>query len=92
VALTESGLESRVQNGENDGATLRHDDTARLWLGPIPLAQGQAELHRDLALPPAWRSDRLRALAFVQDGGAHLLQAVDTASCQDGAAAGGRPR
>lgn len=89
VAITEGGLETQVRRGENGGATLRHDDTARLWLGPIALVHGQAELHRELVLPPDWRRERLRALAFVQDGDAYVLQAVDTAACKDGLADAG---
>ncbi|MGB9110695.1 MAG: DUF1223 domain-containing protein [Telluria sp.] len=89
VAITEGGLETQVRRGENGGATLRHDDTARLWLGPIALVHGQAGLHRELVLPPDWRRERLRALAFVQDGDAHVLQAVDTAACKDGFADAG---
>lgn len=92
VAITESGLASQVRRGENGGATLHHDDTARLWLGPVAFAQGQAELHRDLALPPQWRREGLRALAFVQDDHAHMLQAVDTAACAMPLAQTGRPQ
>lgn len=92
VAITEGGLETQVRRGENGGATLRHDDTARLLLGPVAFVHGQAELHRELILPPDWRRERLRALAFVQDGDAHVLQAVDTAACKDGFANAGRPR
>jgi hypothetical protein len=92
VAITESGLASQVRRGENGGATLHHDDTARLWLGPVAFTQGQAELHRDLALPPQWRREGLRALAFVQGDGAHVLQAVDTAACATPIAQAGRPQ
>jgi hypothetical protein len=81
VAITESGLETQVRRGENGGATLRHDNTARLLLGPVAFVRGQAELHRDVALPPTWRREGLRALAFVQDDNAHVQQAVDTAAC-----------
>ncbi|OON61160.1 hypothetical protein B0920_19770 [Massilia sp. KIM] len=89
VALTESGLASRVARGENAGVTLRHDDTARLWLGPIALHSATARLTHELALPAQWRPDRLRALAFVQDADARILQALDTSSCA-GAQAGRR--
>jgi hypothetical protein len=92
VAISESGLASQVRRGENGGATLRHDDTARLWLGPIAFTQGQAELHRDVTLPPQWRREGLRALAFVQGDGAHILQAVDTAACATPIAQAGRPQ
>lgn len=90
VAVTESGLSSQVRRGENGGATLHHDDTARFWLGPVAFTRGQAELHRNLALPPQWRREGLQALAFVQDDDAHVLQAVDTATCTTPIAHAGR--
>jgi len=92
VAITESGLASQVRRGENGGVTLHHDATARLWLGPVALEQGRAELHRDLPLPPQWRRAGLQALAFVQDENAHVLQAVDTAACRMPLAQAGRPQ
>ena len=45
--------------------------------------------------PPAdkqWRRQGLQALAFVQDEGAHVLQAVDTAACAAPLAQAGTPR
>lgn len=90
VAVTESGLSSQVRRGENGGVTLHHDDTARFWLGPVAFSQGQAELHRTLALPPQWRREGLQAIAFVQDDDAHVLQAVDTAPCTTPIAHAGR--
>lgn len=90
VAITESGLSSEVRRGENGGATLRHDDTARFWLCPIAFTQGKAELHHDLTLPAQWRRENLRVLAFVQDAGADILQAVDTAACATPIAQAGR--
>lgn len=92
VAITESGLASQVARGENSGRTVHHDDTARLLLGPVAFTQGQAELHRDVVLPPQWRRQGLQALAFVQDEGAHVLQAVDTAACAAPLAQAGRPQ
>ncbi len=49
--------------------------------GPVAFTRGQAELHRNLAMPRQWRREGLQALAFVQDDDAHVLQAVDTATC-----------
>ncbi|TFW30726.1 DUF1223 domain-containing protein [Duganella callida] len=92
VAITESGLVSQVKRGENGGATLHHDDTVRLWLGPVAFTHGRAELHSDIALPPQWRGDGLRALAFVQDQRAHVLQAVDTSACVPPMAPTGSPQ
>lgn len=81
LALSESGLVSQVLRGENSGATLRHDDTVRLWMGPFPLAQGKARVRQSISLPAAWRSERVQAVAFVQGADARILQAVSTAQC-----------
>lgn len=83
MAIAESGLVSDVARGENRGAMLRHDHTARLWLGPFPLAHGKARVHQVVSLPAAWNSERVHAVAFVQgaaDG--RILQAVSTGECQ----------
>jgi hypothetical protein len=83
LAVTESGLDSRVTRGENGGATLHHDAAARLLFGPVALVDGKAQLHRDVVLPAGWRRDRLQAVAFVQEqGGPAILQALGTASCR----------
>lgn len=81
LAVSESALVSTVTHGENSGATLRHDNTARLWLGPIQLKQGTARLSQNISLAPDWRRQNLQAVAFVQDQG-NVLQAVSTAQCQ----------
>lgn len=82
VALSESGLVSHVLRGENGGATLRHDDTVRLWLGPFPLAQGKVHVQKTISLPAAWQRERVQAVALVQRADdARVLQAVSTAQC-----------
>ncbi|MDQ2820181.1 MAG: DUF1223 domain-containing protein [Pseudomonadota bacterium] len=83
VAVTESGLDSRVSRGENSGATLHHDAAARVLFGPVALVAGQARLHREVDVPSGWRRDHLQAVAFVQEqGGPAILQALGTASCR----------
>ncbi|MBC7685173.1 MAG: DUF1223 domain-containing protein [Bdellovibrionales bacterium] len=82
VALSESALVSTVLRGENQGLTLRHDDTARLWLGPFSLERGSALMRQQVLLPAGWQRERLQALAFVQAPDARILQAVSTAQCQ----------
>ena len=82
VALSESALVSKVLSGENQGATLRHDATARLWLGPFALTGGSAHMRQQVALPAGWQRERLQAVAFVQAPDARILQAVITAQCQ----------
>jgi hypothetical protein len=82
VALTESELTSHVLRGENSGATLHHDNTVRLWFGPIALNSGSAHLHQEVSLPSAWNRQHLQAVAFVQEPHqGRVLQAVSTAQC-----------
>ena len=70
-----------MTRGENSGATLRHDNTARMWFGPIPLEAGRAQLRQKIKLPNDWRRQNLQAVAFVQEQGS-VLQAVSTAQCK----------
>ena len=85
LAVSESGIVSKVLRGENRGATLHHDAAVRLWLGPVALAQGHASLRREVRLPASWRPEQLQVVAFVQraDSSA-ILQAVSTAQCAKG--------
>ncbi|KAB8061350.1 DUF1223 domain-containing protein [Janthinobacterium sp. FT14W] len=85
VAISESAIVSKVLRGENRGATLQHDAAVRLWLGPVALAQGRAQLRREVKLPASWRPEQLQVVAFVQraDSSA-ILQAVSTAQCAKG--------
>ena len=82
LAISESAIVSTVLRGENRGATLHHDAAVRLWLGPVSLAQGRAQLRREVMLPASWRPENLQVVAFVQraDSSA-ILQAVSTAPC-----------
>ncbi len=82
VAITESGLTSKVTGGENSGATLAHDHVVRDWIGPAGVTGGAARVQREIALPLAWNRARLEVVAFVQDvrtGG--VLQAVSANRC-----------
>lgn len=81
LAVSESGLVSPVLRGENGGATLRHDDTVRLWLGPFALEQGQRRVRQQVPLAAAWRGDHLQVVAFVQGSDGRIVQAVSTAQC-----------
>ncbi len=83
LAISESALTSRVLRGENSGVTLTHDDTVRLWFGPVPLVQGSGRLQQDVNIPVGWKRDQLQAVAFVQDqASGNVLQAVSTAQCK----------
>ena len=85
VAISESAIVSKVLRGENRGATLQHDAAVRLWLGPVALAQGRAQLRREVKLPASWRPEQLQVVAFVQGADSSaILQAVSTAQCAKG--------
>ncbi len=82
LAISESDLTSRVLRGENSGVTLKHDNTVRLWFGPMPLMQGNGRLQQEINIPAGWNREHLHAVAFVQDqASGDILQAVSTAQC-----------
>ena len=82
LAVAESGLTSNVTRGENGGVTLAHDHVVRVWIGPIPLAGGEAQVRREVALPAAWNRAQLEIVGFVEDArSGAVLQAVATQSC-----------
>lgn len=85
VAVTQSGLSSKVTAGENRGELLHHDHVVLRMGTPVPLdAAGRAEVDEPLGIETA-ANDRLRLCAFVQDlADATVLQAVSMpvgASC-----------
>ncbi|MGA9340708.1 MAG: DUF1223 domain-containing protein [Rhodanobacteraceae bacterium] len=62
-AVTENGLVSRVQGGENRGVTLHHDHVVRAFAGPLALSRPEA----DLPLPDALDIATTTLVAFVQN-------------------------
>jgi hypothetical protein len=62
--VTEDGLTSNVQRGENAGRTLHHDAVVRAMY-PL-VASPRGTLHARAALKSEWRRDRLHAIAIVQ--------------------------
>jgi len=82
LAVTESGLTSKVARGENGGVTLSHDHVVRAWIGPIPLAGGKATVRREVALPASWNRAQLNVVGFVEDArSGKVLQAVAAQQC-----------
>lgn len=82
LAVTESGLESKVTRGENAGATLVHDHVVREWIGPLRLTGGTIRAQREIALPATWNRARLGVVGFVEnEKTGEVLQAVSAGSC-----------
>ena len=82
LAITESGLETKVARGENAGATLAHDHVVREWIGPLPLAEGSVHVRREVALPASWNRAKLDVVGFVEnETTGDVLQAVSAGRC-----------
>jgi hypothetical protein len=79
LALTESGLSSRVTRGENQGRTLLHAPVVRTLeqVAAVP-PQGWTGTVR-LPIAQAWRRDELRVVAFAQEHRTGRVVAVGTA-------------
>jgi hypothetical protein len=61
VAVTEDGLSTQVQAGENRGSLLRHDHVVRAFAGPLPLAAAV-----DMGVPADLDASHATVVAFVQ--------------------------
>lgn len=82
IALTESGVSSRVTAGENQGRTLRHDFVVREWLAPVALGRdGTAAMSRVVPIPPGAVLKNLAISAFVQSDRGEVLQAFSQGVC-----------
>lgn len=69
LAITETGVTTAVQRGENAGKSLRHGPVVRSFrrlaqLGPAPL-----RLTADLSLAASWKRQNLRAVVLVHAPG-----------------------
>jgi hypothetical protein len=70
LAVTEKGLMTFVQRGENGGKTLRHSSVVRSFgvIGRInPKGANGGQLVSTLRLPQEWKRENLRAVVFVQE-------------------------
>lgn len=82
LAVAENALVSKVTRGENGGVTLAHDHVVRVWIGPIPLAGGEARVRREIVLRAPWNPAQLEVVGFVEDGrSGKVLQAVVAQQC-----------
>ncbi len=69
LAVTESGISSRVTRGENQGRTLKHAPLVRSFgmLGKMDRNNPRLALNSTLQLPADWKRENLRAVVFLQD-------------------------
>jgi hypothetical protein len=70
LAVAESGIESNVAGGENNGRRLRHTGVVRSLVSLGRLTTGKAGAYSAdarLNLSPEWRRDNLKLVLFVQD-------------------------
>jgi len=71
LAITEKGLHSKVDRGENAGKSLYHASVVR-WMHKIAVANEKASpspliAQASVKLNPTWKIENLRAVAFVQE-------------------------
>ena len=70
LAVTERGLATPVQGGENAGHTLRHSSVVRSFgvIGRLdPKGANGGQLVSTLRIPREWKRENLRAVVFVQE-------------------------
>jgi hypothetical protein len=68
VALVESGIDTRVLRGENQGRVLRNDHIVRRLQRAFELGPHERKSETvTLALDPGWRRDHLGVVLFLQD-------------------------
>ena len=67
LLITEKGLSSQVKAGENAGKNLQHASIVR-WMHRVGVANGNGapSLFSTVKLRPSWKTQDLRAVAFVQ--------------------------
>lgn len=82
AALVEDGLVSSVKAGENQGATLHHERVVRLWLGPFAVPAEGLAWSGSVPLPTGADPRKLAWVAFAQQPGAEVAQAVLAPRCE----------
>ncbi|MEQ9363375.1 MAG: DUF1223 domain-containing protein, partial [Leptospirales bacterium] len=67
IAISEDGLDDRVQRGENAGHTLRHDGVVRQLIRREALASATDTRAATIKLNREWKTERIRIVAWLQD-------------------------
>jgi hypothetical protein len=82
AALVEDGLVSSVAAGENRGVKLHHERVVRLWLGPFAVPAEGLAWSGSVPLPADSDPRKLTWVAFAQQPGAEVAQAVLAPRCE----------
>ncbi len=83
IALTQNGLVSHPNGGENGGVELHHDHVVREWIGPIRLTGPTTTWQGEIALPAGARPADVGLAAFIErPGDADILQATAAPLCR----------
>jgi hypothetical protein len=69
LAITEDGLSTAVERGENGGRTLQHAAVVRQLRDLGTATNGQFEASIDVAPRPDWNQSKLKVAVLVQDAG-----------------------
>jgi hypothetical protein len=81
LALVESGIDTQVTRGENQGRVLRNDFIVRRLARPFELAARQRKSETvDVAIDPSWHRDRLGVVLFLQDPESLAIRAAARAT------------
>lgn len=79
LAITENDISSKVNGGDNAGATFNHQNLVRKWLGPFPLDEsGETDVSTLVQIDINWDLEKSHVVALVQnleDG--FVLQALE---------------
>lgn len=81
LAVTENGLTTFVQRGENGGHRLRHSSVVRSFgiIGRVkPEGANGGQLVSTLRLPREWKRENLRAVVFVQERNTYRITGAST--------------
>jgi hypothetical protein len=81
VALVESGIDTTVERGENQGRVLRNDFIVRRLSRAFDLAANERKSETvDLALDASWRRERVMVILFLQDPESLAIEAAARAT------------
>jgi len=68
LAVSENDIISKVNGGDNAGATFNHQNLVRTWLGPFNLNEnGETILNSKVKIDDEWNMDKVSIVAVVQN-------------------------